>query len=237
VRKAILESIDRAQIAQIAFQGLSYSEPLPGSAVLYSFQEGYHDNVSEVIKYDPAVAKQELDAAGWTTGSDGVRVKDGKRLELGYTLIGDDPLDKATGNAFAAQLKQIGVKLTIKPTSENDFDSVITGRKFDMFLVGNRSLDPFGAQYLDNFYGSQSNENITGVGNPALDARIKAATNIADPTKQIAEANAIEREALALYGLIPLYSGPSIYAVPEKLSNIGATIFGTPLPETVGWQK
>ncbi|HVQ94140.1 MAG TPA: ABC transporter family substrate-binding protein [Mycobacteriales bacterium] len=237
VRKAILESVDRKQIAQIAFQGLNYSEPLPGSAVLYSFQDGYHDNVSDVIKYDPAAAKQELDAAGWKAGSDGVRAKDGKRLELGYTLIGDDPLDKATGNAFAAQLKQIGVKLTIKPTSENDFDSVITGRKFDLFLVGNRSLDPFGAQYLDGFYGSQSNENLTGVGTPALDAKIKAATNIADPAKQIAEANVIEREALALYGLIPLYSGPSIYAVPEKLANVGATIFGTPLPETVGWQK
>jgi hypothetical protein len=25
--------------------------------------------------------------------------------------------------------------------------------------------------------------------------------------------------------------------VPTRLANIGATIFGTPLPETVGWQK
>jgi peptide/nickel transport system substrate-binding protein len=237
VRKAILASVDRKQIAQIAFQGLDYSEPLPGSAFLYSFQQGYHDNVSDVIKYDPAAAKQELDAAGWKTGSDGVRAKDGKRLQLGYTLFGDNPLDKATGNAFAAQLKQIGVKLDIRPTSENDFDSVVTGRKFDLFLVGNRSADPFGAQYLNSFYGSQSNDNLTGVGTPELDAKIKAATNIADPAKQIAEANAIEREGLALCGFIPLYSGPSIYAVSKGLANVGATIFGTPLPETVGWQK
>lgn len=237
VRKAILESVDRKQIAQIAFQGLDYSEPLPGSAFLYSFQDGYHDNVSDIIKYDPTAAQQELDNAGWKTGGDGVRAKAGQRLELGYTLIGDDPLDKAIGNAFAAQLKQIGVKLTIKPTSENDFDSVVTGRKFDLFLVGNRSLDPFGAQYLISFYGSQSNDNLTGVGTPELDAKIKAAADIADPAKQIAQANAIEREGLALYGFIPLYSGPSIYAVPTGLANIGATIFGTPLPETVGWQK
>jgi peptide/nickel transport system substrate-binding protein len=237
VRKAILESVDRKQIAQIAFQGLDYSEPLPGSAVLYSFQQGYHDNVADVIKFDPATAKRDLDAAGWTAGGDGVRAKDGQRLELGYTLIGDDPLDKAVANAFAAQFQQVGIKLTIKPTSENDFDSVVTGRKFDMFLVGNRSLDPFGAQYLDGFYGSQSKDNLTGVGSPALDAKIKAAAAIADPAKQIAEANALEREGLALYGFIPLYSGPSIYSVTKGLANIGATIFGTPLPETVGWQK
>jgi peptide/nickel transport system substrate-binding protein len=237
VRKAILESIDRRQVAQIAFQGLNYSEPLPGSSVLYSFQQGYHDNVADVIKYDPATAKQDLDAAGWKRGPDGVRAKDGKRLELGYTLIGDDPLDKAVANAFAAQLKPIGVRVTVKPTAESDFDAVVTGRKFDLFLVGNRSLDPFGAQYLDGFYGSKSPDNLTGVGTPELDAKIKAVSDIADPAKQIEQANAVEREGLALYGQLPLYSGPSIYAVTNGLANVGATIFGTPLPETIGWQK
>jgi peptide/nickel transport system substrate-binding protein len=237
VRKAILRSVDRAQIARIAFQGLNYSEPLPGSAVLYSFQAGYHDNVADVIRYDPAAAKRDLDAAGWKPGADGVRVKDGARLELGYTLIGDDPLDKAVANAFAAQLKPIGVKLTVKPTAESDFDAVVTGRKFDMFLVGNRSLDPFGAQYLDGFYGSKSPDNLTGVGTPELDAKIKAVSEIADPATQIEQAMAVEREGLALYGQLPLYSGPSIYAVSNGLANVGATIFATPLPETVGWQK
>jgi peptide/nickel transport system substrate-binding protein len=237
VRQAVLTSIDRSQIAQIEFQGLNYTEPLPGSAFLYSFQKGYHDNVSDVLKFDPTAAAKELDAAGWTLAGDGYRVKDGKRLELGYTLIGDDPLDKAVANAIAAQLKKIGVKLDVKPTSENDFDSVVSGRKFDLFLVGNRSLDPFGAQYLDNFYGSKNTENLTGVGNAALDAEIKAAANIADPDAQIARTNEIEREGLKLYGFIPLFSGPSIYAVTDGLANVGATIFGTPLPETVGWQK
>lgn len=237
VRQAVLTSIDRSQIAQIEFQGLDYAEPLPGSAVLYSFQKGYHDNVSDVLKYDPIAAGKELDADGWALGSDGIRTKDGKRLELGYTLIGSDPLDKAVANAIGAQLKKIGVKIDIKPTSENDFDSVVSGRKFDLFLVGNRSLDPFGAQYLDNFYGSKSTENLTGVGTAALDAEIKAAANIADPSAQIARANEIEREALKLYGFIPLFSGPSIYAVTDGLANVGATIFATPLPETIGWQK
>jgi peptide/nickel transport system substrate-binding protein len=237
VRKAILESINRKQIATIEFQGLNYSEPLPGSAFLYSFQKGYHDNVADVIKYDPAAAKKGLDAAGWKVGKGGVRTKGGKRLELDYTLIGDAPIDKAAANAFADQLQKIGVKLDIKPTSENDFDSVVTGRSFDLFLVGNRSPDPFGAQYLDEFYGSKNEDNLTGVGTPALDKQIKAAANIADPAKQIARANAIEREGLALYGFIPLYSGPSIYGVSKGLANIGATIFGTPLPETIGWQK
>ena len=237
VRKAVLESIDRKQIASIWLQGLDYSEPLPGSAVLYSFQKGYHDNVSDVIKFDPEAAKKGLDAAGWKAGTDGIREKGGKRLELGYTFTGDDPLDKATAGALAAQLKPVGIEVIAKSTSEADFDSVISGRKFDIFQAGNRSLDPFGARYLDSFYGSTSNENLTGVGTPELDAKIKATAEIADPDEQIAEANKVEREGLALYGVLPLFSGPSIYGVSKGLANIGATIFATPLPETVGWLK
>ncbi len=237
VRKAILESVDRPQIAGIRLQGLNYREPLPGSAIFYSFQPGYHDNVSEVITYDREAAKSSLDAAGWVAGSDGIRVKDGKKLQLGYTLTGQDPLDKATANAFAAQLRTIGVGIDIRTITDNDFDSVVSGRRFDLFLAGNRSLDPFGARYLDGNYGSTSKENLTGTGTAALDADIKAAAEIADPDRQIAEANRLERVGLAQYGFLPLYSGPSIYGVSTGLANIGATIFGSPLPETVGWQK
>jgi len=237
VRKAILETVERKQVAAINLQGLDYDEPLPGSAVLFSFQKGYHDNVAEVIEYNPETAKKELDAAGWVADSDGIRVKDGKRLALSYVLTGDDPLRKATAGAIAAQLKTIGVQVNVKTIAENDFDSVVSGRKFDLFLAGYRALDPFGAHNLDGFYGSTSNANITGVGTAELDRKIKAVAEIADPDQQIAKANELEREGLALYGFIPLYSGPSIYGVSNGLANVGATIFGTPLPETVGWQK
>ena len=49
---------NRSQIAAIELQGLDYSEPLPGSAIFYSFQKGYHDNVADVIKYDPETAQE-----------------------------------------------------------------------------------------------------------------------------------------------------------------------------------
>ncbi|MFD6305262.1 ABC transporter family substrate-binding protein, partial [Streptomyces sp. NPDC060223] len=159
VRKAIEETVDRTQIAKIQFQGLDYKEPLPGSAVLYSFQKGYQDNVSAVLKYAPDEAKEALDAAGWKPGEDGIRVKDGKKLEVGYTLIGDDPLDKAIANAFAAMLKPAGVHLVIKKADEADFSKILSDRSFDLFLSGNRSMDPFGARYLCDFYCSDRDSN------------------------------------------------------------------------------
>ncbi|MEU1018381.1 ABC transporter family substrate-binding protein [Streptomyces sp. NPDC005898] len=235
VRKAIQESIDRGQIAKIQFQGLDYKEPLPGSAVLYSFQKGYRDNVAAVLKYDPDQAKKELDAAGWKPGSDGVREKDGKKLEVGYTLLGDDPLAKATAGAFAAMLKPVGVRLTIKKAAQADFATILSERKFDLFVSGNRSMDPFGARYLCDFYCSDRDSNLTGAGSPALDKEIRATTGIADPGRQTAAVNKVEQKALRDHALLPLYSGPSTYGVKKGLANVGATIFHTPLPETVGW--
>lgn len=237
VRKAIAQSIDRAQIAKIQFQGLDYREPLPGSAVLYSFQKGYQDNVSAVLKHAPDEAGKALDAAGWKPGADGVRVKNGKKLDVGYTLLGDDPLGKATAGALAAMLKPVGVHLVIKKGDDADFSKVLSDRRFDLFLSGNRSMDPFGARYLCDFYCSDRDSNITGAGTPSLDKEIRATTEIADLDQQSAAVNKVERKALRQYAFLPLFSGPSTYGVKKGLANVGATIFNTPLPETVGWQK
>ncbi|WP_328315616.1 ABC transporter family substrate-binding protein [Streptomyces sp. NBC_00388] len=237
VRKALEESIDRSQIAKIQFQGLDYREPLPGSAVLYSFQKGYRDNVAEVLKYAPDEAGKTLDAAGWKLGKDGIRVKSGKRLEVGYTLLGDDPLSKATAGAFAAMLKPVGVELDIRKAAEADFSKILSDRKFDLFLSGNRSMDPFGARYLCDFYCSDRDSNLTGAGSPGLDKEIRATTRIAGLGRQAAAVNKAEQKALQQYAFLPLYSGPSTYGVKKGLANVGATIFYNPLPETVGWQK
>ncbi|WP_306336732.1 ABC transporter family substrate-binding protein [Streptomyces sp. KL118A] len=237
VRKAIQESIDRSQIAKIQFQGLDYQEPLPGSGLLYSFQKGYEDNVSAVLKYGPDQAKKELDAAGWKPGSDGVREKGGKKLEVGYTLMGDDPLGKATAGALTAMLKPVGVRLVIKKADDADFSAILSERKFDLFLSGNRSMDPFGSRSLCEIYCSDRESNLTAAGSPALDKEIRATGDIADLDQQTAAANKVERKALQNYARLPMYSGPSTYGVKKGLANVGATMFHNPLPETVGWEK
>ncbi|MGW3087589.1 ABC transporter family substrate-binding protein [Streptomyces sp. NPDC001108] len=237
VRKAIQQSVDRSQIAKIQFQGLDYTEPLPGSAVLYSFQKGYEDNVSKVLTYAPDEAKKNLDEAGWKPGADGVRAKDGKKLTVGYTIVGEDPLDKAIAGAFTAMLKPVGVELVVKKADAADFAKVISERRFDLFLSGNRSMDPYGARYLCDFYCSDRDSNITGSGTPELDRKIRDVLGIADLDKQAAAANEVEREALQQYAFLPLFSGPSTYSVKKGLANVGATIFHSPLPETIGWEK
>ncbi|AKU15268.1 ABC transporter family substrate-binding protein [Luteipulveratus mongoliensis] len=237
VRKALLGSVNRAEIAKIEFNGLDYSEPLPGSSVYYSFQKGYEDNVSKVLTFDPAQAGKDLDAAGWKPGKDGIREKGGKQLVVEYAVFDPEPIDKAVAGSLTAALKKVGIKVNLKVLPGEQWASTINQNKFDLVLSGNRSLDPYGVTGLGTFYGSSNDSNITRIGNAGIDKEIAAVSKISDPVAQQKQANAVEQKALKLYGVLPLFSGPSTYSVKKGLANVGASIFLSPLPETVGWQR
>jgi len=237
VRKAVFEGIDRQQLQEIHFQGLGISPPLPGSMVLLPFQDGYQDNVSKVITFNPEQAKQDLEVAGWTPGPDGFRVKDGKTLEFTYVNTGDDPVGKAIAGATAAMLKNVGLRLNIRQVPSSEFSAIVTGKRLDMFYSGVSQTDPYGIAYICQLYCSDSTLLNSGVNDPALDAELRAVNQLPTPQEQYAKANEVETEALKTYGVIPTINRPNIVAVKQGLANYGAGRFFVPTPETVGWQK
>lgn len=235
VRKAVMEGIDRSQLAKIDFNGLGYTEELPGSFLLFTYQKGYSNNFD--LKFDPEQAKKDLDAAGWKAGSDGIRAKDGQKLQLDYVLLGDDAVQKATATATASMLKTIGVKVNIDQRSSNEFSNVITKKDFDLFPMGFSSSDPFGVAYTCQVWCSDSDLNQSGAFDKSLDPKLQALAKISDKDKQIAEANKLEKQAFQQYGIMPTSNGPVIVATKKGLANVGASGFNVPFPETIGWAK
>ena len=237
MRKAVFEGIDRQQLQEIQFQGLNLTAQLPGSMVLLPFQDGYQDNFSKVITFNPEQAKQDLQAAGWTPGPDGIRVKDGKPLEFTYVNTGDDPVGKAVAGATAAMLKNIGVRLNIRQVPSSEFSTIITGKRFDMFYSGVSQSDPYGIAYICQLYCSDSTLIKSGVNSPALDAQLRAINQLPTPQEQYTAANEVETEAFKTYGVMPTINRPAIVAVKQGLANFGAGRFFVATPETIGWQK
>jgi peptide/nickel transport system substrate-binding protein len=237
VRKAVFAAIDRKQLMDIEFQGLGYTGQLPGSMVLNSFQKGYQDVVSKVVTFDPEQAKKDLDAAGWTAGPDGVRVKDGKPLRFTYVNLGDDATGKAVASAIAAMLKNVGITLDIRQLPSSEFSAVIAGKKFDMFYSGISASDPYGIAYICQIYCSDTTLLKSGVNSPALDAQIREVNTLPTPEQQYAKAAEVETKALETYGVLPTVESPDIIAVKKGLANYGAGRFFVPTPEIIGWQK
>ena len=237
VREAIMRGTDRATLAKIEFNGLNYSEPLPGSLLLYSFEKGYEDNLSGVVDFNADQAKQLLDQAGWTVGGDGTRTKDGQRLTLTLPTLGDDPTGQAQVRALQAMYKTIGVDLNVIQRPSSDFSKVVTNKEFDIFLMGFQSSDPFGMAYFCQIWCEKSSFNKSGAGSPQLDAEIARVGQIADPAEQIAAGNKVERTAFAQYAMLPFTNGPTMVAVKQGLANYGAGQFFVGPVEDIGWQK
>lgn len=237
VREAIMTGVDRSQLADIRFNGLDYTEELPGSFTLFQTQDGYEDNFGAVVSFDPEKSRQILDDAGWTEGSDGVREKDGEKLEPRYVLLGDDPQGKAGATALQKMLSDIGVRMKIEERPSADFSKVSSERDFDIFQMGFRSGGPDGVSSFDQLYGSTSELNYSGTGTEELDKEIRELEKLGSADEQIARSNELEKKALGTFGIMPTFNGPHIVAVKPGLANYGAPGFAQVAVQDIGWEK
>ena len=237
VREAIFTAVDRKVIADIQFQGLNYTENAPGSFVLFESQAGYEDNFGAVVKFDAEKSKALLEEAGWVAGADGIREKDGAKLSVRYVLLGDDATTKAVALAYQKMLKDVGVDMQIQEKPSSEFSNVYTTKDFDIFSLGFSSSDPFGVAYFGQIYRSDSGLNLSGTGTADFDKKIDELEKLATADEQIAKANELEKEAFALYGIMPTHNGPDMIAVKNGLSGVGSMGFAIVPKEDIGWEK
>ncbi|MGI8815373.1 MAG: ABC transporter family substrate-binding protein [Pseudonocardia sp.] len=237
VRKAIFEAIDRVQITKFHFNGLDYTSDPTGSMALLPFQKGYADIFDKVITFDPEQAKKDFDAAGWTPGPDGTRVKNGQPLKFTYVNTGDDAVGKAVAGGTAAMLKNVGALMEIRQVPSSDFSKIITGKQFDMFYSGISQSDPFGLAYFCQVYCSDTGLIKSGVNDPKNDELVRSVNRLPTAEEQYAKAAEAEVATLSTYGVMPTVNLPTITAVKTGLANTGAGRFFTVNPEMVGWQK
>jgi peptide/nickel transport system substrate-binding protein len=237
VRKAIFEGIDRTEIAKVQLQGLGYTADPAGSMNLLPFQEGYQDDFDKVVTFDPEQAKKDLDAAGWTVGPGGIRVKNGRPLEFSYVNTGDDPIAKAVAGATAAMLKNIGIRLDIRQVPSSDFSKIVAGQQFDMFYSGVAQSSPYGIASICQLFCSDSQFIKSGVNSPVNDTLIRSVNTLPTPQEQYARASEAETAAFTTFGVMPTVNLPAIDAVKKGLANYGPGRYFSTTPENIGWQK
>lgn len=80
VRLAFAHSVNVDTIVEALYFGV-YGR---ASGNLSSSTPGYDETLADRVPYDPELAKQLLEEAGWEEGPDGVRTKDGERLRIQY---------------------------------------------------------------------------------------------------------------------------------------------------------
>ena len=228
VREAIMTAIDRSQLAAIRFNGLDYTEDLPGSFTLFQNQPGYEDNFGSVVQYDQEKAKKLLEEAGYSESNP---------LSVRYVTLGDSPMVQATTSAIQSMLRAVGIDVQVEERPSSDFSKVTSEKDFDLFMSGFSSSDPFGVAYFGQLYASDSELNKSGTGSAELDAKIEELQKIEDADEQIKRANELEKEAFGEFGIMPYANGPEMVATKPGLANLGAMSFAVLPIENVGWAK
>lgn len=133
VRKAIEYGIDRAALIKGIYQGEAAAE----QTMIPSRLLGPTD--AAMIKgytYNPTMSKQLLDSSGWKVGSNGIRSKGGKPLNL-QLIDGFPSPDSHTGvpEFVQAQLKQVGINVEIIVTPDNaSYSARMDALKGDLWL-------------------------------------------------------------------------------------------------------
>lgn len=108
VRQALTAATNTDEIVKTLFS----SHYPKATSVIASTALGYVD-LSDKLAYDPEKAKALLDEAGWVVGADGIRAKDGVKLELSVYESLPQPQNRATFQLVSQQWAQVGVKLNV----------------------------------------------------------------------------------------------------------------------------
>ena len=109
VREALYAAMDRKSVIEQIYYGL----PTPTESFYPKAAWAYNPNLP-VNGYDPAKAKQILDAAGWKPGAGGVREKNGVRLEFTNSTTAGNHVREQAQQLLQQNWQEIGAKMNIK---------------------------------------------------------------------------------------------------------------------------
>src|SRR5699024_4570452 len=162
VREAVIHGVDREQIIHVLF---SESYPLATSTMAKNAL-GYKDQ-GDAYEFDPERAAQLLDDAGWELDSDGVRVKDGKRLSITAKLAMPQPRSRDVITTIQEQLSNTGIELHLNSGDQatQDADSKDPNKiQVDHTMVGRADYDVIKSHYSvdnrDSFINQDDNGNV-----------------------------------------------------------------------------
>jgi peptide/nickel transport system substrate-binding protein len=212
VRQAIAYAIDRpTMVHSIAGENIAVAWSAIGPTGTWQ----YNDNVRTYDR-DPERAMALLEEAGWRPGPDGVRTKDGARLEFEVVIQAQATDSSPLPFALVIQeaLANIGIQLNIAQLDRPSLQQRIT-EDFDTYLWwGGYSFVP------DLTLRIHSDYDNTGYASPELDEMLNLAMTTPDHDLRKATLDAIAERISEDVPFIPLYYYRGNFALDASIGSI-----------------
>ena len=150
IRQAIAYSVDRERNNEIANQGNAFV----AHGILPSFYKAFYEVPEQDYPYDPEMANQLLDDAGWELNDDGIREKDGEVASFDLYVRSEAPADIQQAKLIAEQTQEVGIEFNVQVVSTDKLTELtirkVDGKpapEFDTFIWG-WGGDPYDPSFL-----------------------------------------------------------------------------------------
>ncbi|MBV8875255.1 MAG: TIGR04028 family ABC transporter substrate-binding protein [Metakosakonia sp.] len=231
VREALLHATNTKEIVQTLFSA-NYPQ---ATSVLAKTAVGYVD-LSDKLKFDPAQAARLLDEAGWKSGPDGVRQKDGQSLTLTAYESPPQPQNKETLQLVAQQWAKVGVKLNVlagdagSKTLDN-LDPAKTGVYPSM--VGRADPDVLKSQYYPTLRNvllqkGGASDKVKQFEDSHLNGLLEGIASATSQDKRIALVNEVQQYLIDKAYVIPIFEEPQVYAGAPSTKGLSFEAVGRP---------
>ncbi|HKP16157.1 MAG TPA: peptide ABC transporter substrate-binding protein [Gemmatimonadaceae bacterium] len=214
VRRALTMAVDRRAMLKNVFG--PYASPLYGP---FPHALPVVDTTLPQIPYDTARARALLDSAGWLLGPDGVRAKDGRRLEFGITT----PVSSAARKQYSVLLqeafKRVGAAARIDEVDNATFMARNGDRSFDTSIelyANDPSPSGFKQSWTTSSLGKDGS-NFASYSNPLVDALLDSATATFDPRRTRAYLRRAFETIIEDAPGIWLYEPPTVAGVHKRI--------------------
>jgi peptide/nickel transport system substrate-binding protein len=223
VRQAMAYAIDKQAIITKVLYGyadVSTTLVIPSSPGFDRTIKGYD--------YDPAKARQVLAADGWTPGSDGIMVRDGKPLQL-TMITQNQPTWLLICQIIQQELKQVGIGVKIQQMDWATFLNNMRAGKYDIayWSLGGTSFSSVG--YTDNLLSTQYWNVSQITKNPAMadlskqiDQIVTAAQSEIDTAKRHRLMSQFQQLVVDQLPAIPLWHTQNINAMQPWVHGLEA---------------
>ncbi len=224
VRQALWYATDQAQIVDNLFKGVMEPAYWPSEKGML----GYDAEVDAVSTTDPEKAKSTLESAGWAdTNGDGIREKDGKKLEVLLLIPADFGMEEFS-TMLQSQYRAVGIDMSIQSLA---FPAAV-----EQWNSGAHNIDPaffwwpdpalVSIWYDSRFVGRCC--NWSHYGDPEVDALVIKGEGTVDQEARGEVYKQLFTKALKDVAVYPLFHKQYVAAADKSLRGISNDVTGYP---------
>jgi len=219
LREAIFDAIDRQAIVDKTVKPYFPTAKPLGNHMFVSTAQGYKDNLTATApdqgNHKVDAGKKILTDAGYTGVGTALKTKAGEPVVLTLRSTGT-AARKQTAELLQAQLKELGITLNYKVTTDlsgtldsHDYDLILFGFSGSSLLNGNLDI-----------WRTDGGNNFTLWGDPKVDELLQDMSTNLDQAKRIDDLNQADVIAIKAAVDLTLYDKPNLQVVTKDYVNI-----------------